>query len=104
VQGTQRGRVDSGKLSETVSSKAASSFVVKVQVSLGDMFGGDDVGDMMVYNKDRTVKGMISVSNAFGSKLDNIIRTKGFQGAKVYFYAMKKNKIFVNQSILPPET
>ena len=25
------------------------------------------------------LKGMISVSNAFGSKLDNIIRTKGFQ-------------------------
>jgi len=102
----QSGRVDTGRMSEAVSDIAASSFVVKIQVSLGGMFGTQNgPSDMMVYNKDRTVKGLISVNNAFGSKLETIIRTQGFQGEKGYFYAMKqKGRIFINPSILPPET
>lgn len=75
--------------------------IVKVQVPLTP---GSSLAPLMVYNKDRTIFGMVSTNTDFGAKLSSIVRAEGFQGIKGFFYAIKKKgDIFINPSILAPE-
>jgi len=82
--------------------------VVKIQVP---MHGGLGLGSdaMMVYNKDRSVYGMLAMNSPTANKLASIVKEKGFKGVKGYFYAIKKKgetkgNLYINPNILPPET
>jgi hypothetical protein len=79
----------------------STSFVVKVQVPLS---GGTEQ-PMMVYNKERSVHGVVEQKGEAGGLLANAVRTKGYNKNKGYFYAiLEKDHLLINPSILPPET
>lgn len=84
--------------SSPVSRSAASIFVVKVQTAAPGQ-------PLLVYNKDKTVHGLLQSTDNFGLTLANVVRNEGFKGAKGFFSAMKQGgQILINPSILPPET
>jgi len=84
--------------SSPVSRSAASSFVVKVQTAAPGQ-------PLLIYNKDKTVNGLLPSTKNFGLILANVVRNEGFKGAKGFFYAMKqRGQVLINPSILPPET
>ena len=76
--------------------------VVKVQAPLPDWI--EDYNALMVYNKDRTVSGIL-VLDEVGAKLRKKVRGEGYGGGLTgYFYAVKKKgHLFINNRILPPE-
>lgn len=106
VKGSLNFNYQTGKMAEMGGMKksAPSNSIVKIQVSLGG--NAADAHFMMIYNKDRSINGLISSKESeFGAQLEELIRSKGFQGEKGFFYAIKtKTKVAVNPTMLPPET
>ena len=61
---------------------------------------------LTVYNKDKSVYGIIDEKDAMYPKLVSCIKEKGVCGDKGFFYSIfnsKENKLEINPTILPPE-